>query len=151
MARIRHPDEGKPIEKRRPVKKPDADAAPGFLRFLRMLECCVTGASNGFLINRGLCLDAHHPTVGRNCMGRKAPDRWAVPVARDYHLDSYPEGLHRGERAFWNRHGIDPEAVAFDLWRVWQTSQSVSVGKSIIFQHRELATIRRAHGVLIYP
>ena len=95
-------------------------------------------------------LDAHHPEIGRHSQ-RKAPDGWAVPLRRDYHVNAFPGGLHHGEREFWNRHGIDPEALALDLRRAYEQGRNVWHARRLIQMHREAATTRRTLGLLIYP
>ena len=78
------------------------------LAFIRTLPCCVTG-KNG-------CV-AHHLTVGRNRMGRKAGDDETVPLLPKMH-DGFPGSLHSiGESNFWNRAGIDPSQLAEALYR----------------------------------
>jgi hypothetical protein len=48
-------------------------------------------------------------------MGKKPPDRWAVPLCGDCHRED-PIALHRvGEELFFHRLGINPLLVASQL------------------------------------
>ena len=130
----------KPARRRRPLHQ---GKDPGYLAFLHTLECCVTGVKTD--------LEAHHPTVGRNRMGRKEDDATAVPLARCMHSDQYPDGLHRGERAFWNRYGIDPESLAADLYALFLAyGAAPASGHRIIRAHRALGQVRKELGVKVF-
>ena len=114
-----------------------------YLAFLHQLECCVTGVKSD--------LEAHHPTVNRNRMGRKADDATAVPLTRAMHSDQYPDGLHNGERAFWNRHGIDPEALAQDLYALFEAhGPAIASGHKIVRAHRQMGQMRKEIGIKIF-
>lgn len=116
----------------------------GYLAFLHTLECCVTGTT-GRLV-------AHHPTVGRGRMGRKEDDSTAVPVTEEYHSDQYPTGLHNGERAFWNRWGIDPTALADDLYALYMAHgpDAKAAGHEVIRFHRQFGQMRVRNGIKIF-
>ena len=150
MARIKHPDEGKPIDKsltrRKTGKTKTKD--PGYLKWLHQLECCITGSTDSNDTFRKL--DAHHPRIGLYAAGMKAPDKTAVPVRHDYHSDQFPTGLHNGERAFWNQWGIDPVMLAEELYRAYQAGARPVDGCMLIRCHRELGTHRLMAGILIY-
>jgi hypothetical protein len=61
-------------------------------------------------------------------IGQKPADKWTLPLCSWHHRDG-PEAQHKGsERAFWQRHGIDPFGVAEALY-----SLSPNVGAMIIF------------------
>ena len=82
------------------------------LRWLRTLECLVSGSRQG--------VEAAHvrfadPIFGKRPTGKgERPDaRWALPLARDIHA-----AQHRsGEREWWARQGIDPLKVASELYQ----------------------------------
>lgn len=82
------------------------------LALIRQLSCCVTG-------RRGPC-DPHHLKEGlahERGIGRKATDRWAVPLCRDKH-DEVERIGSRNEWAWFRKHGIeDPLELAAALWR----------------------------------
>ena len=81
------------------------------IRALPCLACGKTGCHAAH-VNYS---DAKHGTV--NAMGRKADDCLTVPLCPDCHLDG-PMAQHKGsERRFWDRLGIDPIAVALDLYQ----------------------------------
>ena len=46
-------------------------------------------------------------------MGRRVSDRFTVPICRLHHRELHRRGH---ERAWWNRQGIDPLAIAATLW-----------------------------------
>jgi hypothetical protein len=46
-------------------------------------------------------------------MGRKASDRFAVPICRLHHRELHRRG---NERAWWQNQAIDPLVVAATLW-----------------------------------
>lgn len=77
------------------------------LAFVRTLPCLACGGPGG---------TAHHLTVDRYRMGRKAGDNLVVPLTERCH-NMHPNSLHVvGERAFWNRLGIDPRPAARELY-----------------------------------
>lgn len=131
-------------EKRPKSRRPQHQAKDkGYLAFLHTLECCVSGTTNN--------LNAHHPTVGRGRMGRKEDDSTAVPVAEEYHSDQYPTGLHRGERAFWNRWGIDPTSLADDLYALYLAhGPAKAAGHEVIRFHREMGQMRVRNGIKVF-
>lgn len=128
-------------EKNRRAKNEGKD--PKYMAWLHELECCVTGRTTGLV--------AHHPTVARGRMGRKEDDATAVPVAEEYHSDQYATGLHRGERRFWNRYGIDPTALADDLYAVFTThGPAKAAGHEIIRMHRQMGQVRVRQGIKVF-
>ena len=92
---------GKPPQKKHRL----IDAA--HLDFIRMLPCLACGGPGGV---------AHHLTLGRNRMGRRAGDDETVPITAKCHND-FPGSLHlTGERKFWSKLCIDAPAVAAFLY-----------------------------------
>jgi hypothetical protein len=83
------------------------------LALIRQLPCCLTG--------RRAPSDPHHLLEGlahERGVGRKATDRWALPVCRAKHDEIHRMGS-RKEWAFFRDHGIaDPLEFAAALWRV---------------------------------
>jgi hypothetical protein len=49
----------------------------------------------------------------QRAMGRKVSDRFTVPICRLHHRELHRRG---DERAWWQRQGIDPLAIAATLW-----------------------------------
>lgn len=82
------------------------------LALIRQLPCCVTG-------KRGPS-DPHHLREGlahERGIGRKATDRWAVPLCRQLHEEAHRVGS-RQEWAWFKARGIeDPLELAAALWR----------------------------------
>lgn len=96
------------IPKQRSPRKTDAR----HLAFIRMLPCLVTG--------RGPVEAAHVRYAdlpkGKRYTGKgeKPDDRWAVPLHPEVHREQHS----MSERAFWDKQGIDPCAVALQLFAV---------------------------------
>lgn len=104
----------KPIRARRPGRSADKrpGMSPAHLRLIRQLPCCVTGLPGPN--------DPHHLKAGlvhERGVGRKATDRWAVPLCREKHEEVERVGS-RNEWAWFKKHGIeDPLELAAALWR----------------------------------
>ena len=84
-----------------------------YLEWLHGLPCVIT---------KGYPVDAAHVSFEANewCAfgrgkGQKVSDRWALPLRRDKHREQH--GM--GERAFWDKHGINPHYVGCVLWGLW--------------------------------
>jgi hypothetical protein len=85
----------------KPVRERDRD----HLRFVASQPCLVCGRTPS---------DAHHIRFAEHrAMGRKASDRFAVPICRLHHRELHRRG---NERAWWQSQGIDPLAFAATLW-----------------------------------
>jgi hypothetical protein len=85
----------------KPVRERDRD----HLRFVAAQGCLVCGRTPS---------DAHHIRFAeQRAMGRKASDRFTVPICRLHHRELHRRG---NERAWWQHRGIDPLVIAADLW-----------------------------------
>jgi hypothetical protein len=85
----------------KPVRERDRD----HLRFVAAQPCLVCGRTPS---------DAHHIKFAEHrAMGRKASDRFAVPICRLHHRELHRRG---NERLWWQNQGIDPLAIAAFLW-----------------------------------
>lgn len=107
--------------------KPDAVKAsrgrerdPGYLAFLRRLPCVAC------LVEGGYCgpTEAAHLRFSdarwsrtNSGMGAKPSDRWATPLGHGHHQH---DQHRRSERAFWERLGIEPGALATDLYEAYR-------------------------------
>jgi hypothetical protein len=61
--------------------------------------------------------------------GRKASDRWALPLCKEMHDEQ-----HKGdEMKFWDRHGINPYVTALTLWGLWSDKGGDATGEAIKF------------------
>jgi hypothetical protein len=105
----------KPLRERK-AKKPSAAAkrpgnSPAHLMLIRLLPCCVTGRPGPN--------DPHHlkdRLAHERGVGRRATDRWAVPLWRVKHDELEKLGSRR-ERTWFREHGIeDPIELANALW-----------------------------------
>jgi hypothetical protein len=75
------------------------------LRFVAAQGCLVCGRTPS---------DAHHIKFAeQRAMGRKASDKFTVPICRLHHRELHRRG---NERAWWQSQGLDPLAVAATLW-----------------------------------
>jgi hypothetical protein len=85
----------------KPVRERDRD----HLRFVASQPCLVCGRTPS---------DAHHIKFAeQRAMGRRVSDRFTVPICRLHHRELHRRG---NERAWWQRYGIDPLAIAATLW-----------------------------------
>jgi hypothetical protein len=93
----------------KPVRERDRD----HLKFVSSQPCLVCGRTPS---------DAHHLKFAEHrAMGRKVSDKFAVPICRLHHRELHRRG---NERAWWEKHGIDPLAVAATLWAKTHTVAS---------------------------
>jgi hypothetical protein len=85
----------------KPVRERDRD----HLRFVAAQPCLVCGR---------IPSDPHHIKFAeQRAMGRRVSDRFTVPLCRLHHRELHRRG---NERAWWQRYGIDPLAIAATLW-----------------------------------
>jgi hypothetical protein len=97
----------------KPVRERDRE----HLKFVASQPCLVCGRTPS---------DPHHIKFAeQRAMGRKASDRFTVPICRLHHRE-----LHRGgnERGWWQLQGIDPLVVAADLWRRTHAVEPAAAG-----------------------
>jgi hypothetical protein len=76
------------------------------LQFVSAQPCLVCGRRPS---------DAHHLRLAQpRALGRRVSDEYTVPLCRSHH-----RGLHRcgDEVAWWKTNGVDPIAVAGELWQ----------------------------------
>ena len=69
-------------------------------------------------------------------MGRKVSDKFAVPICRLHHRELHRRG---NERAWWEKHGIDPLPFAASLWGT--THAGVSAEAEIVGGRNQSAGI----------
>ncbi len=78
-----------------------------YLAWIKTLPCTVS---------QGFECDAHHLTLGRRRMGRKADDDLVVPLRPEFHRPDFASSVHAvGEATFWDKFGLDPFSIASDL------------------------------------
>jgi len=81
------------------------------LRFVASQPCLIC--------ERSPC-DAHHLRFAQpRAMGRKTSDEFTVPLCRVHHRENHRMGR---EELWWQSKGIEPLAVATELWRVSRLS-----------------------------
>jgi hypothetical protein len=119
----RIPKSGLPARKTRPPRK---GMSLDHLAFLRQLECPVYPGERP--------IEAHHLLRADRTrgMGRKAADRYAIPLSQRAHRELHDAG---GEEAWLAAHGIDGRAVAAALWRV---SGDLQAGLRVVYRATQL-------------
>jgi hypothetical protein len=87
------------------IGKPMRERDRNHLRFVAAQPCLVCGRTPS---------DPHHIKFAeQRALGRKVSDRFTVPICRLHHRELHRRG---NERAWWQRYGIDPLAIAATLW-----------------------------------
>ncbi|HUT49974.1 MAG TPA: hypothetical protein VM325_11590 [Alphaproteobacteria bacterium] len=121
----RIPKSGLPARKTKPARK---GMSHDHLTFLRRLECPVYPGERP--------IEAHHllRADGTRGMGRKAADRYAIPLSQRAHWE-----LHDGgdEEAWLAAKGIDGRALAAALWRV---SGDLEAGMRIVYRAMQMGS-----------
>jgi ERF superfamily len=85
----------------KPIRERDRD----HLRFVATQPCLVCGRTP---------TDPHHVKFAeQRAISREVSDRFTVPICRLHHRELHRRG---DERAWWQKQGIDPLAVASRLW-----------------------------------
>jgi hypothetical protein len=85
----------------KPVRERDREHR----RFVASQPCLICGRTPS---------DPHHIKFAeQRAMGRKVSDRFTVPICRLHHRELHRKG---NERAWWQKHAIDPLPFAANLW-----------------------------------
>ena len=91
--------------------KPQRERDAAYLAYIRKQPCCVSGK---------LGVDAHHVRLGNvGGMGTKAPDRFAIPLHRDFHREFHDLGM----MGFETKYGIDCAKIVADLNRAYRPAK----------------------------
>lgn len=103
--------------------KPERIRSPRHLARLRTLACTIPECGRA-------PVDPHHLTFAQpKGRGLRSGDQFTVPLCRWFHHSATSQhGVHfvGDEAAWWRAHGIDPLAVANDLWAETNDQQSRS-------------------------
>jgi hypothetical protein len=97
------------------VVKPSRHRSKEHLRFVARQACVVCGRKHS---------DPHHLSFMQpRAMGRKVSDEYVVPLCRIHH-----RAVHRvgDEQVWWTQQGIDPAAVARNLWSNTRLGENIS-------------------------
>jgi ERF superfamily len=87
------------------ISKPVRERDRAHLKFVAAQPCLVCGRTPS---------DPHHIKFAEpQAMGRKASDRFTVPICRLHHRELHRQGH---ERSWWERQGIEPLPMAATLW-----------------------------------
>jgi len=104
------------------IKKPVRERDRYHLRFVATQPCLVCGRTPS---------DAHHLKFAeQGGIGRKVSDRFTVPICRLHHRELHRRG---NERAWWQSQGIDPLAIAADLWGETHAVESAAANEPVQF------------------
>jgi hypothetical protein len=112
-APVPRPNNQKPSERRNKpgskdvtvIGKPVRERDREHLKFVAAQPCLICGRAPS---------DPHHIKFAeQRAMGRRVSDRFTVPICRLHHRELHRRG---NERAWWQRQGIDPLAIAATLW-----------------------------------
>lgn len=104
------------------LAKPARPRSEKHRRWVASLPCCVPqcGRRN---------VQAHHLGCSPvpKARGLRPGDDWCVPVCVQHHDPNHQGSIHHdgGERAWWERKGLDPIAIAEKLW-----AASVAAGRA---------------------
>ena len=96
-----------------PIIKGDGGKQPEYLVWVRKLPCIVTLAMPVEAAHLSTA-NLKYGHLGRG-KGKKADDRWALPLVPEKHVDQH----RRRELAFWEQHGINPYTAALVLHGMW--------------------------------
>ncbi len=121
---------GDPMRKvTKPAKDESAKVAKDHLAWIHELPCLITGKSP---------VEAAHVSFASKLwgkpdrgMGRKAEDRWVVPLSSNAHAEQHA----MGEKAFWKKYGLDPLVIAC---RLWEVSGDTKAGKAVVQDARSV-------------
>lgn len=94
-----------------PKAKPKKNSS--YLAFLHSLPCVVTGKYEV----QAAHLSFANPRLGHygRGKGRKAPDRWALPLSGEEHRRQHS----MNEEAYWKSVGIRPHLLALIIFGLW--------------------------------
>jgi hypothetical protein len=101
--------------KKRPKVDPDARKLKDHLHIVHALPCVVCGSRERIEAAHLRMADIER---GKDytAKGKKPSDKWITPLCARHHREG-PDAQHNGsERAFWERHGIDPITLCQRLW-----------------------------------
>lgn len=97
------------------------------LQALRTLPCCIPGCNV-------VGSEAHHlKATGSRGAGMKSPDKFALPLCHDHHINGVERAGSKNEIAWFERHGIEPLELAAALWMVSPDRASMC---RVILAHR---------------
>lgn len=95
-----------------PKRKPAKSKA--YLAWIHELPCVVTGRHGVEAAHLSFAA-TEYAHYGR-AKGRKAPDRWALPLCSQEHHKQHDMG---DERAYWQHTGINPHILALVIYGLW--------------------------------
>jgi hypothetical protein len=101
------------------ISKPVRERDREHLKCVAAQSCLVCGRTPS---------DPHHIKFAeQRAMGRKVSDKFTVPLCRLHHRELHRRG---NERAWWQKQGIEPLAVAAALWKKTHVVEAISNGSS---------------------
>ena len=120
------------VAKSKPVK------SKGYLKFLHLLPCAVTGRRDAIQAAHLSFPNAALGHYGRP-KGLKVSDRWTLPLCAEEHAKQ-----HSGnEREYWSAVGIDPHVLALTIHGLWVELGDDAVAKAEAVINARLAAAGR--------
>lgn len=119
----------------RDKKKRPREKSEGHLAFIRKLPSILSGKRDRVQAAHIRYADPLY-AKRKTGIGEKAHDKFTVPLTAAEHLDGEDAQHKSNERAWWEKHGIDPLQVAAALWMV---SGDEEAGERIIHEFRKKA------------
>lgn len=96
-----------------PTPKAKAAKSKGYLSFVHCLPCVITGQYGIEAAHLSMAAPRYgHYGRGK---GRKASDRWVLPLSPAAHARQH----QIGEDLFWRNAGIDPHILALTIFGLW--------------------------------
>ena len=110
-------------------KREDRDGnSEKHLEIIRKLPCCIPGCSK---LPGG---QAHHlKATGLRGMALRSPDKFAVPMCPEHHLNGVERAGSRNELAWFSKHGIEALELAAALWAA---SPDTARMMKIVIEHK---------------
>jgi hypothetical protein len=119
----------RPDRTRKPKRERGRQEDPDHLALIRKLPSLLGGEGK---------VEAAHVRMsdaaygkGNSGVGQKPDDCWTVPLASDKHR----EQTNRGERLFWEEHGINPVPICQRLYGVSSALRASKEPEDVIVRH----------------
>ncbi len=112
-----------------------------YLDFIRSLPCVICGAKSEAAHVRYSSAEYGKTDTGA---AKKPDDRWCVPLCSEHHTQSNDAQHQRGERVWWELHGVNPLELCLNLSAIRDsdTPDAVSVASMVIYNTRFTSAFR---------
>ena len=122
MARVRYPDEAVSVAYGKTTKRIER---PQYRTWVNKLPCVICGAQETEAAHLSMA-NNEYCHLGRG-KGRKASDRWVLPLCRYHHREQTNLG---DEKLFWESYGMNPYIICLVLFGVWSDLKMDGVDKA---------------------